>query len=253
MTPGDIEDLLLAYEADVAVWTRTPDKYNYAEVVANRKKIADLLEARTPQEATGPRWIPVSERLPESGVPVLAHITNSHGKTRRLRAQWIAKHTDELWDGDDMAGDYSEETDTTYTPEGWYETNEYEETHFHINDPVSHWMPLPPGPDQASTPVEPKPSEATEIPTVRRWNAKYPGISMLEHNGELVRSGFGPYVLAEDYDRLSRTLAAIEKARAIERKARQRLQTELLALCTEHVGGELDPDNANPAGNSHHE
>lgn len=53
MTPGDIEDLLLAYEADVAVWTRTPDKYNYAEVVANRKKIADLLEARTPQEATG--------------------------------------------------------------------------------------------------------------------------------------------------------------------------------------------------------
>jgi len=102
-------------------------------------------------------------------------------------------------------------------------------------------------------PVEPKQSEATEIPTVRRWNAKYPGISMLEHNGELVRSGFGPYVLAEDYDRLSRTLAAIEKARAIERKARQRLQTELLALCTEHVGGELDPDNANPAGNSHHE
>ncbi len=54
MTPGDIEDLLLAYEADVAVWTRTPDKYNYAEVVANRKKIADLLEARTPQEARGP-------------------------------------------------------------------------------------------------------------------------------------------------------------------------------------------------------
>ena len=45
MTPGDIEDLLLQYEADVAVWTRTPDKYNYAEVLDGRKKIAALLEA----------------------------------------------------------------------------------------------------------------------------------------------------------------------------------------------------------------
>lgn len=97
------------------------------------------------------------------------------------------------------------------------------------------------------------PQEATGLQPVRRWNAKYPGISMQEHNGDLIRSGFGPYVLAEDYDRLSRTLDAVEKARAIERKARQRLQTELLALCTQHVGGELDPDNANPAGNSHHE
>lgn len=89
-------------------------------------------------------------------------------------------------------------------------------------------------------------------PEVRRWNTIGNGV-MQEHNGDLIRSGFGPYVLAEDYDRLSRTLDAVDKARAIERKARQRLQTELLALCTQHVGGELDPDNANPAGNSHHE
>lgn len=89
---------------------------------------------------------------------------------------------------------------------------------------------------------------------VRRWNTCFsaPGC-MQEHNGDLIRSGIGPYVLAEEYDRLSRTLDAVEKARAVERKARQRLQTELLALCTQHVGGELDPDNANPAGNSHHE
>lgn len=90
------------------------------------------------------------------------------------------------------------------------------------------------------------------IDNVRRWNTKYPGISMLEHNGDLVRSGFGPYVLAEDYDRLRRTLDAVEKARDIEHRARRNLQTELLALCTQHVGGELDPD-VNPAGNSHHE
>jgi len=125
------------------------------------------------------------------------------------------------------------------------------------NEARVRWIfnPVPEGQElqwDHGPPHEPSPAEAREIPTVRRWNAKYPGISMLEHNGDLVRSGFGPYVLAEDYDRLSRMLAAIEKARAIERKARQRLQTELLALCTQHVGGELDPD-VDPAGNSHHE
>lgn len=200
MTPGDIEDLLLAYEADVAVWTRTPDKYNYAEVVANRKKIADLLEARTPQEA---RETPVDWSF-----------------IRRVLEQGAA-----------IQQDYAA---------GKYPT--YEHYSARIDEAARERLAT------ISAPVEPR-----EIPTVRRWNAKYPGISMLEHNGDLVRSGFGPYVLAEDYDRLSRMLAAIEKARAIERKARQRLQTELLALCTQHVGGELDPDNANPAGNSHHE
>ena len=53
MTPGDIEDLLLQYEADVAVWTRTPAKYNYAEVVDSRKKVTALLEAKAATEATG--------------------------------------------------------------------------------------------------------------------------------------------------------------------------------------------------------
>ena len=91
------------------------------------------------------------------------------------------------------------------------------------------------------------------IDNVRRWNTAFsaPGC-MQEHNGDAIRSGIGPYVLAEDYDRLRRTLDAVEKARDIEHKARKKLQIELLALCSQHVGGELDPD-VNPAGNSHHE
>lgn len=110
------------------------------------KELARLTETWPADSAPPPpdvqAWVPVSERLPESSLPVLAFVTNSNGKTRRLRAHWIAKHTDEMWDGD-MDGDYSEETDTTYTPEGWYETNEYEDTHWRIHDPVTHWMPLP--------------------------------------------------------------------------------------------------------------
>ncbi len=187
MTPEEIEDVLFAYESDVAVWTRNPDKYNYAEVLDWRKKIAAMLEAKAPPEATG-------LQCEKDGVCAL-----------------VSRNDDE-WHCTACNGDFVRKQ-----------------------------------------PVEPAPVEATGLQPVRRWNAKYPGISMLEHNGELIRSGFGPYVLAEDYDRLSRMLDAVEKARAVERKARQRLQTELLALCTQHVGGELDPDNANPAGNSHHE
>ena len=91
------------------------------------------------------------------------------------------------------------------------------------------------------------------IDNVRHWNTAFsaPGC-MQEHNGDAIRSGIGPYVLAEDYDRLRAVLHVVEKARDIEHKARKKLQIELLALCSQHVGGELDPD-VNPAGNSHHE
>jgi hypothetical protein len=39
--------------------------------------------------------------------------------------------------------DYDEATDTTYWPEGWYECNENEETHWQVHEEVTHWMPLP--------------------------------------------------------------------------------------------------------------
>ena len=178
MTPGDIEDLLLAYEADVAVWTRTPDKYNYAEVVANRKKIADLLEARTPPEATG-------LQCEKDGVCAL-----------------VSRNDDE-WHCTACNGDFVRKQ-----------------------------------------PVEPAPVEATGLQPVRRWNAKYPGISMLEHNGELIRSGFGPYVLAEDYDRVASLLS--EAVRMIEGYRRAGFITNPAAL-------EQASDFALRAGNSHHE
>lgn len=88
-------------------------------------------------------WIKVTHRLPESGVPVLAFVTNELGRTRRIRAQWCAKFTEES-DGDDA--EYCEEKDTYYSPEGWYESNEYDEVNWFVHDPVSHWMPLPEGP-----------------------------------------------------------------------------------------------------------
>jgi hypothetical protein len=89
------------------------------------------------------RWVPVSEKLPPPGVPVLAFVQNhGHGKfTRRIRAQYAASKTLEAFD--DEEGEYDEKRDAYFVKPGWYETNEYEETHWAVSDPVTHWMKLP--------------------------------------------------------------------------------------------------------------
>ena len=96
-------------------------------------------------------WIAVGERLPESERTVLAFYLNSHGKGRRVRAEYIApksKGADDGWDCDCPA-DYDEVTDQNYWPAGWYEVidNWDELTHMVINEgEVTHWMPLPASP-----------------------------------------------------------------------------------------------------------
>jgi hypothetical protein len=98
-------------------------------------------------------WIAVTERMPEAGVPVLAFVTNSAGKTRRIRASYAPPKTIEA-SGEDInyeAAEYAEEEDQYWLREGWYEQNEYEEVHWHVDDPVSHWMPLPAPPAEHGT------------------------------------------------------------------------------------------------------
>ena len=96
-------------------------------------------------------WVPVTERLPESERTVLAYYLNSHGKGRRIRAEYIAAKTkgaDDGWDSDSPA-DYDEATDQYYWPAGWYEVidNWDDLTHMAIHEgDVTHWMPLPAAP-----------------------------------------------------------------------------------------------------------
>ena len=92
------------------------------------------------QAAVAAGWVNLPGTLPEPGNPVLLDI----GKKYPIRAMWVPKFSEEVgasdFDGDE---DYDEKTDTSYWPEGWYEWNRYEETHWRVDVPVTHWMALP--------------------------------------------------------------------------------------------------------------
>ena len=85
-------------------------------------------------------WIRVDERLPEPGTPVLLDI----GKKYPIRAMWAAKHTVQAADDDTDWGEYVEEDDMYYAPEGWYEWNQCEDNHWRVTETPRAWMPLPP-------------------------------------------------------------------------------------------------------------
>lgn len=88
------------------------------------------------------RWVDLPGALPEPGKPVLLDI----GKKFPIRAMWAAKHTVEAHDeaaADDW-GEYDEATDTYYCPEGWYEWNQHEETHWAVSETPVAWCALPP-------------------------------------------------------------------------------------------------------------
>ena len=93
-------------------------------------------------------WIDSAEQKPESGIPVLVAVTSGNGSRtyrRILRAEYAAPKT--LLAYDDL-GEYDEAADEYYCVEGWYESNEYEDVHWRINDAVTHWQPLPKWPEE---------------------------------------------------------------------------------------------------------
>ena len=95
--------------------------------------------------------VPAAERLPESGKKVLAHYLNALGKPRTIIAEWVpAKTREDSPDGD--LGEYDDETDLFYWPEGWYEQIENWDdfTALLVDEgEITHWQPLPRGPHHA--------------------------------------------------------------------------------------------------------
>lgn len=91
-----------------------------------------------------PQWVKVSDKLPPAEVMVLAYFVNEFGKHRRIKAFYAPRFTvetsvDNDWYEHNEAGD----DDNAYLPEGWYESNEFEDTHWHVTNIVTHWMALP--------------------------------------------------------------------------------------------------------------
>lgn len=87
-------------------------------------------------------WVSVEDRLPESDIPVIVYGKNRFECGRTLRAFYAAKFEVQQWDEDDWT-DYDEKSDVFYLPVGWYENNEFDEVHYHIDFTVTHWIPLP--------------------------------------------------------------------------------------------------------------
>lgn len=107
---------------------------------------------------TIPKWIPVSERLPEpeTEVMVLAErrcysfeakgVTTHHIVTTGMYEDGTKNTEDSNWWWETDGFEYDEELDAYIIPEGWWEYKHYngDDEHNHaIDDFVTYWMPLP--------------------------------------------------------------------------------------------------------------
>ena len=118
------------------------------------KQLDEETEYATALSCYVPQWIPVTERLPGSGVHVLACCRvkwlNGNGRSYVCDAFYSAPKTEVCSYNDEIDAEYDEETDEYYIPEGWWEVikNWDDYSCVAIADFVTHWMPLPEPPKE---------------------------------------------------------------------------------------------------------
>lgn len=98
-----------------------------------------MTDAATALEAGG--WLPISEA--PKGRKVLAGYKNKLGNWRTVTARYYLPQTLLLED------DRDDLDDDGYAPEGWYEESETQEVILRIEEPPTHFQPLPTPPKEA--------------------------------------------------------------------------------------------------------
>ena len=107
-------------------------------------KCGEVIEC--PECNPGDGWMPIETALPSDNEPVLLTLENAAGHRWVIRAFYAHRFTESTGDEDaDGACEYNEEKDEYFLEEGWYEQNQYEETHWRVGDKAIAWkyMPLP--------------------------------------------------------------------------------------------------------------
>ena len=117
------------------------DRVHVGEPGGARKLMVDA-----PEVKSEPKWIPVSERLPEKET-VLATVETKTFKHRYVcEAVWIPRWTWKAsFDSWEDCSEYNEDEDEYYVLEGWYERvhNWDDYSYVGIEDDVIAWRPMP--------------------------------------------------------------------------------------------------------------
>ena len=123
-------------------------------LIANGVTLANQVASNSKYLASS-EWIPVSERLPKSGVHVLlcCEIVSGGNVYKRYVCDgyYAKRYTEQVFNNSgDIACEYNEEDDEYYLEEGWYEVikNWDDYNSIVIGDFVTHWMPLPEPPKE---------------------------------------------------------------------------------------------------------
>ena len=104
-----------------------------------------------------PRWIPVTERLPEpetevmitcnrNGYRFIVTAIHEDGKQLSENSCWV---WDDIWE----YGRYDEEHDDYIIPEGWWESRCFapdDDYGYPVDCEVTHWMPMPKLPEEGN-------------------------------------------------------------------------------------------------------
>jgi len=134
------------------IFSENPKEIPYLKAA---EVLRELSGVDVPDTCVG-KWIPVTERLPESEKIVLvAAKSKTFGYCHILMVAHIGHHeftTEEYgWQEYEGETEYDEENDCFWIPECWYEVNSVEGNVNWVIDSdydVTHWMPLPEPPKE---------------------------------------------------------------------------------------------------------